>query len=67
MAQVEKDWYRYRDLEARGYGDRVTIYRAVKAGKFPPPFDDGRGRPAWLRQVIEDFNTSRPRYQSELV
>jgi predicted DNA-binding transcriptional regulator AlpA len=51
---------RYRDLEAEGWGSRTTIWRAVKNFNFPSPIDDGRGRPAWTRESIDQFKTTRP-------
>jgi len=42
----------YRDLESRGYGSRVTIWRKVKAGEFPEPIDIGYGRKAWRESEI---------------
>lgn len=62
---TDKDLYRYRDLEIKGYGSRTTIWRAVKNGVFPPPIDDGRGRPAWLREDIEIWKASRRQFQPE--
>jgi predicted DNA-binding transcriptional regulator AlpA len=41
----------YKDLVALGYGSKATIWRKVKAGKFPKPIDCG-GRPAWPESVI---------------
>ena len=56
----ELDIYRYKDLEARGYGSRVTIWRKVKEGLFPSPVDDGTGRPFWLHEDIEAWKASLP-------
>lgn len=42
----------YRDLELRGYGSRVTIWRKVNAGEFPSPIDTGLGGKAWRESDI---------------
>jgi len=42
----------YRDLESRGYGSRVTIWRRVNAGNFPQPIDTGTGRKVWKESDI---------------
>jgi len=44
----------YKDLVARGYGSKSTIWRKVKAGKLPRPIDCG-GRPAWPESVMTDW------------
>lgn len=58
--EQELDIYRYKDLEAKGYGSRVTIWYRVKRNTFPSPVDDGTGRPFWLREDIEDWKASLP-------
>jgi len=41
------------DLRARGIKDsKPTIYRKIKAGKFPPPVHPGKS-PAWPEHEIE--------------
>jgi predicted DNA-binding transcriptional regulator AlpA len=50
---------RYGDLERRGIGSRVTLWRWVRAGKFPAPRDIN-GRPGWLENEVEEFLNSRP-------
>jgi len=49
---------RYGDLEARGYGSRTTIWRAIALRKIPPPLDF-MGRPGWLLETLEEFENSR--------
>ena len=49
----------YRDLGARGYGSRVTIWRKVNAGEFPEPIDVGYGRKAWRESDIIDWLESK--------
>jgi len=48
----------YRDLVARGYGNRTTIWRKVKAGELPKPIDCG-GRPAWPEVVMVEWLDSK--------
>ena len=60
MQVQERDIYRYKDLEAKGYGSRVTIWRKVKEGLFVSPVDDGTGRPIWLHEDIEAWKASLP-------
>ena len=45
--------FRYRDLRDLGYGGRQTIWRQVRAGKFPAPVDVG-GRPGWTEAMLLD-------------
>ena len=54
----EKDWLNYNDLEAKGYGSRTTVWRAVKNLKFPPPRDNGRGGKVWFPEDLDEFNES---------
>ena len=42
----------YKDLEELGYGSRPTIWRKVRAGKFPPPIDTNGGK-RWPFTVIQ--------------
>jgi len=49
----------YRDLESRGYGSRISIWRRVKDGKFPKPVDTGYGRKAWRESDIIDWLDSK--------
>ncbi len=50
---------RYRDLEAMGIASRVTIWRWVRAQKFPLPFDLN-GHPVWFASTIDEWLESRP-------
>lgn len=36
-----------RQVCARLYVSRITLWRMVKAGKFPPPVDTGKRRAIW--------------------
>lgn len=49
----------YRDLQAKGYGSRFTIWRKVRIGEFPTPIDLGNGRIAWREQDILEWLESR--------
>ncbi len=40
---------------------RVTIWRRVRAGKFPAPLVLGENSIGWTAQSIEDWLESRPR------
>jgi len=59
MEHYKKLILRYRDLTERGYGNRTTIWRAIKDRRIPPP-SDFMGRPGWLIDIIEEFEQSRP-------
>ncbi len=49
----------YNDLEALGYGSRVTIWRKVKNSEFPKPLiDAGHGR-KWRESDIIDWLESK--------
>ena len=50
----------YQDLEGLGYGNRVTVWRKVRAKQFPAPRFIGR-KPVWLPRDIEEFITQAPR------
>ena len=52
---------RYNDLTARGHGSRTTIWRNVKAGKFPPPRQIG-DRPGWLEHEVDQAVQQAPIY-----
>ena len=49
----------YRDLEAAGYGSRVTIWRRVRNKEFPAPIDLGHGRIGWRESTILEWVESR--------
>ena len=58
-ARDGKKVLRYRDLEVMGIASRVTIWRWVRASKFPVPFDLN-GSPAWHAHEIDEFLESCP-------
>ena len=41
--------------------DRVTGWRDVRAGRFPPPFELGANSIAWFEDELDDWLASRPR------
>jgi len=54
--------YYFKDLKEAGFGTRATVTKKVKLGIFPPPVDDGSGRPVWLTDVIEKYKASLEQY-----
>ena len=58
-AREGKRVLRYRDLEKMGIASRITIWRWVRDGKFPVPFDLN-GHPAWLARTVDEWIESRP-------
>ena len=58
-AREGKRVLRYRDLEEMGIASRVTIWRWVRAGKFPAPIDLN-DNPAWLANTVDEWLESRP-------
>jgi len=60
---MKKDLLGYRDIEAKGYGSRTTVWRNIKKGNFPPPdVDDGRGHPRWFPETVEKHKESLESY-----
>ncbi len=51
----------YRDLEKRGHGSRVTVWRKTKdkSLKFPQPIDIGYGQKRWKESEIDEWVDSR--------
>ena len=39
---------------------RITIWRKVRAGTFPPPIELGPNTIGWLESVIDDWLANRP-------
>jgi len=63
MKHMIKDLLSYRDLNAKGYGSRTTIWRKIRNGKFPPPdVDDGSGHPRWFPETLEKHKESLEPY-----
>ncbi len=65
---MENQMLRAPEVMARTGLSRVTIWRRVKAGKFPAPLVLGENSIGWTAQSIEDWLESRPRrtYGSEV-
>jgi len=67
MKEIKKDLLGYRDLKAKGYGSRTTLWRKVKSRKFPAPdVDDGSGHPRWFPETIEKYKKSLEPYSASL-
>ena len=58
---MENQMLRAPEVMARTGLSRVTIWRRVKAGKFPAPLVLGENSIGWTAQSIEDWLKSRPR------
>ncbi len=58
---MENQMLRAPEVMARTGLSRVTIWRRVKAGKFPAPLVLGENSIGWTAQSIEDWLESRPR------
>ena len=52
---------RYPEVERRTGLSRVTIWRKVRAGEFPPPRELSKNAVGWLESEIEAWRESRPR------
>jgi len=53
------------DLGDAGYGSRATIHKDIKLGIFPPPLDDGNGRPIWTVEMLNKHDASLKLYHPE--
>ena len=42
----------YRDLKKRGLGCPSTVWRKVRAGRFPEPIKDESERPYWTDAML---------------
>ncbi len=58
---MENQMLRAPEVMARTGLSRVTIWRRVKAGKFPAPYILGENSIGWTAQSIEDWLDSRSR------
>ncbi len=58
---MENQMLRAPEVMARTGLSRVTIWRRVRAGTFPPPVELGVNSIGWTAQSIEDWLESRPR------
>ncbi len=66
---MENRMLRVPAVEARTGLSRVTIWRRVRAGTFPPPVELGVNSIGWTAQSITGWLESRPRrtYGAEAV
>ncbi len=58
---MENRMLRVPAVEARTGLSRVTIWRRVRAGTFPPPVELGVNSIGWPAQSITDWLESQPR------
>ena len=49
------------EVMARTGLSRTTIWRRVRAGKFPPPVVLGEQSIGWPESIIDEWGNSRPR------
>lgn len=51
----------YVDLQLKGLGSRVTVWRKIKdkSLKFPQPIDIGYGQKRWKESEIDEWVDSR--------
>jgi prophage regulatory protein len=55
---IIRGWDGYEKKTGR---DRVTGWRDVRAGRFPPPFELGPNSIGWYEYEIDEWLASRPR------
>ena len=53
---------RFAEVRQRTGLSRATVYRRIRADKFPIPIDLGNGRLGWLESEIEAWRDARPRH-----
>ncbi len=52
----------FKEVKVRtGDKSRTTIWRDVRAGRFPAPVKVGRNRIGWLESEIEEWQENLPR------
>ena len=49
------------EVTAKTGKSRTTLWRDVRAGRFPPPIKLGGNRIGWLEEEITEWQESRPR------
>lgn len=49
------------EVIARSGKSRTSLWRAVRAGRFPPPLKVGANRIGWLENEIAEWQESLPR------
>ena len=59
----------YAGVAKKVHKSRTQLWRDVRAGRFPAPFELGSNSVAWFADEIDDWVASRPRraYGSEAV
>ncbi len=64
--QQPRRFLAFADLKDRGITfSRVQLWRLIKAGKFPAPFQLSEARNAWREEDIDHWMTTRPRVVAE--
>lgn len=48
-------------LSLTGLKSRTTLWRRLRAGKFPEPVDLGGGQIGWIESDVQEWIASRPR------
>ena len=56
--KIIRGWDGYEQKTGK---DRVTGWRDVRAGRFPPPIELGPNSIGWYEQEIDDWIAARPR------
>ncbi len=56
-----RQFFSYADLEERYGKSRVTIWRWVRAGMLPAPYENGPNSVAFKTQEIEERDAKLPR------
>jgi prophage regulatory protein len=52
---------RMRDVLAQTGLSRSTVWRKIRAGKFPPPIELSENAIGWSADVIAEWKANRPR------
>lgn len=53
---IPKEWLTSTEILRRGtFGSRMSLWRAVQAGRFPPAAHLGPRMRAWRRSAVEAF------------
>ncbi|WP_417789130.1 helix-turn-helix transcriptional regulator [Terasakiella pusilla] len=62
ISNTQKSVLRLTDiLSLTGFKSRSTIWRKLRAGKFPEPIELGNGQIGWLESEVLEWISSRPR------
>lgn len=61
VAIGDDEMLRYPEVERRTGLSRVTIWRKIRAGEFPPPRELSKNAVGWPASEIAEWRESRPR------